>query len=74
MILSIILTLSAQALEPKINDQFYQLDYRERISAEVKLPVVGGFEIQGSFETRYRPKKQSQNPSSLEHTVRKPSR
>jgi len=57
MILSIILTLSAQAVEPKINDQFYQLDYRERISAEVKLPVIGGFEIQGSFETRYRPKK-----------------
>lgn len=57
MIFPLILSLTALATEPKTNDQLYQLDYRERISVEAELPMIGGFEIEGSFETRYRPKK-----------------
>lgn len=62
MILSLIFSIYAMGTEPKSNDQLYQLDFRERISLESELPVIGGFEIQGSFETRYRPKKPKPAP------------
>ena len=62
MILSLIISVCAMGTEPKTNDQLYQLDFRERISVESELPVIGGFEIQGSFETRYRPKKPKPAP------------
>lgn len=62
MIISLILSLTALGTETKTNDQLYQLDYRERFSLESELPGLGGFEIQGSFETRYRPKKPQPAP------------
>ena len=33
---------------------FYQLDYRQRLSAEVAIPGLAGFKIKKSLETRYR--------------------
>jgi hypothetical protein len=33
---------------------FYQLDYRQRVEAELSIPGLAGFAVKKSFETRYR--------------------
>jgi hypothetical protein len=38
---------------------FYQLDYRERFETELSIPGLAGFSVKKSFETRYRPNKDS---------------
>lgn len=39
---------------------FYQLDYRQRSEVEVSLPGISGFAVKKSFETRYRPLRETQ--------------
>ncbi len=38
---------------------FYQLDYRQRLEAEVSVPGIFGFVVKKSIETRYRPSKET---------------
>jgi hypothetical protein len=64
MMIAWIFMLNISFCADRINhDSIYQIDYRERVSAGLKIPALGVWEIKKSFETRYRPKK-NLNPNN----------
>lgn len=61
----ILLLSSLQTKANSMNDKFYQLDYRERLSVDGEIPGLAGVEVTSSLEIRYRPKTKESETKAL---------